>query len=194
MKRHAHPSASAGILVLLFVLLAASPAFAQGYNLKAPFAVQPGLLTSVGQSADTEMVKVLLNRAKISFTIDGTAKAGGIPATAKTLVLAIGGSSKGLGAAGIAAEDEMARVKALIADARKKGMKVIGVHVGGEARRGELSDKFIQLAVPFCDYVVIVAEGNKDGLFTKLCGTRIPLDSVDKIALAGAPLAAAFLK
>jgi len=194
MKRHAPPSAAAGILVFLFALLVAMPAIAQGFNLKAPFAGQPGFLTSVGQSADTEMVKVLLSRAKISFTIDGTAKAGGIPAAAKTLVLAIGGSSKGLGAAGIAAEDELDRVKALIADARKKGMKVIGVHVGGEARRGELSDKFIQLAVPLCDYVVIVAEGNKDGLFTKLCGTRIPLDTVDKIALAGAPLAAAFLK
>lgn len=194
MKRHSPISAAAGVFVLLFALLPVLPTFAQGYTLKAPFAGQPGFLTSVGQSADTEMVKVLLNRAKISFTIDGTAKAGGIPATAKTLVLAIGGSSKGLGAAGIAAEDEMARVKALIADARKKGMKVIGVHVGGEARRGELSDKFIQLAVPFCDYVVIVAEGNKDGLFSKLCGTKIPLDSVDKIALAGAPLAAAFLK
>ena len=194
MKRHAPPSAAAGIFIFLFSLLVALPAFAQGLNLKAPFAGQPGFLTSVGQSADTEMVKVLLTRAKISFTIDGTAKAGGIPASAKTLVLAIGGSSKGLGAAGIAAEDELDRVKALITDARKKGMKVIGIHVGGEARRGELSDKFIQLAVPLCDYVVIVAEGNKDGLFTKLCGTRILLDTVDKIALAGAPLAAAFLK
>ncbi len=194
MKRHSSQFAAKSFLVLVFALLLAMPALAQGFNLKAPFADQPALLTSVGQSADTEMVKVLLNRAKISFTIDGVAKAGGIPASAKTLVLAIGGSSKGLGAAGIAAEDELARVKALVADARKKGLKVIGVHVGGEARRGELSDKFIQLAVPLCDYVVIVAEGNKDGIFTKLCGSKIPLDSVDKIALAGAPLAAAFIK
>jgi len=170
------------------------PLFAQGYNLKAPFAAQPALLTSVGQSADVEMVKVLLTRAKISFTLDGQVKAESIPAGAKTLILAIGGSSKGLGAAGIAPEAELERVKALIADARKKGMKIIGAHVGGEARRGELSDKFIQLAVPLCDYVVIVAEGNSDGLFTKLCGSKIPLDAVDKIAKVGIPLAAAFLK
>jgi hypothetical protein len=203
MKRQTHINLGKAIpdiiarscfLVLFIALALAGSVFAQSYKLKAPFATQPVLLTSVGQSADVEMVKVLLNRSKIAFTINAQAKAGEIPGDAKTLILAIGGSSKGLGAAGIAAEAEMERVKVLVADARKKGMKIIGVHVGGEARRGELSDKFIQLAVPLCDYVVIVAEGNKDGLFTKLCGTKIPLDAVDKIALAGAPLAAAFLK
>ncbi len=182
------------LFICLAIIAVSVPVMAQGYKLKAPFAAQPALLTSVGQSADVEMVKVLLTRAKIAFTINSQAKAGDIPDGTKTLVLTIGGSSKGLGAAGIAAEDEMDRVKELIAEARKKGIKVIGAHVGGEARRGELSDKFIQLALPLCDYVVIVAEGNKDGLFTKLCGTKIPLDAVDKIALAGAPLAAAFLK
>lgn len=194
MKRRERILVKTGLLALLLIHVLAGQVFAQSYKLKAPFASQPALLTSVGQSADVEMVKVLLTRAKMAFTINAQVKAGGIPGDAKTLILAIGGSSKGLGAAGIAAEDEMERVKALVADARKKGMKVIGVHVGGEARRGELSDKFIQLAVPLCDYVVIVAEGNKDGLFTRLCGTKIPLDAVDKIALAGAPLAAAFLK
>jgi len=179
---------------LLLALAVSVPLFAQSYNLKAPFASQPALLTSVGQSADVEMVKVLLTRAKISFTLDGKVKADGLPVGAKTLILAIGGSSKGLGAAGIAPETELERVKALITEARKKGMKIIGAHVGGEARRGELSDKFIQLAVPLCDYVVIVAEGNADGLFTKLCGSKIPLDAVDKIAKVGIPLAAAFLK
>lgn len=181
-----------GIAIAIVVLGAAVPAFAQGYNLKAPFASQPVLLTSVGQSADVEMVKVLLTRGKIAFTLNAQVKADGIPVGAKTLVLAIGGSSKGLGAAGIPEEAEMDRVKALVAEARKKGMKVIGAHIGGLARRGELSDKFIKLAVPLCDYVVVVAEGNEDGLFNKLCGGKIPLDSVDKIAKAIDPLTKAF--
>lgn len=109
-------------------------------------------------------------------------------------MLAIGGSSKGLGAAGISAEAELERTKALLAEAKRLGMKIIGVHVGGEARRGELSDKFIVAALPSCDYVVIVADGDKDGLFAKLCGSKIPLDKVDKISKAGVPIAAAFVK
>lgn len=192
MKRTA-PRTFAAIAALMTVLAAAAPLAAQS-ALKAPFAPQPALLTSVGQSADTEMVKVLLNRSKIAFTLDAQVKAQGLASSnAKTLVLAIGGSSKGLGAAGISAESELERTKALITEAKKRGMKIIGVHVGGEARRGELSDKFIVASVPFCDYIVIVAEGDKDGLITKLAG-KIPMDKTDKIAQAGAPLAAAFIK
>jgi hypothetical protein len=182
-------------LSLLALILGASPATAQNLSLKAPFAPKPVLLTSVGQSADVEMVKVLLNRSKVAFTLDGAIKPASIAAVqAKTLVLAIGGSSKGLGAAGISADAELERTKAVIAEARRLGMKIIGVHVGGEARRGELSDKFIHASVPFCDYVIVVSEGNQDGLFDKLCGSKIPLDKVGKIAEVGVPLAAAFLK
>jgi len=108
-------------------------------------------------------------------------------------VLAIGGSTKGLGAAGVSAPVELERAKAVIAEARKLGMKIIGIHVGGGARRGELSDKFIVAAVPQCDYMIVVAEGNRDNLFSKLCGTRITLDTVDKITKAGEPLAKAFI-
>ncbi|HRY71907.1 MAG TPA: DUF6305 family protein [Spirochaetia bacterium] len=178
-----------------FVLLAAVAAGAQSWSLKAPIAQKPAFLTSIGQSADIEMVKVLLDRNGIPFKADEGVAAKALAATgAKTLVLAIGGSSKGLGAAGISAEAELERTKALLAEAKRLGMKIIGVHVGGEARRGELSDKFIVAALPSCDYVVIVADGDKDGLFAKLCGSKIPLDKVDKISKAGVPIAAAFVK
>lgn len=187
--------------IACFALLAfAVPAFAQiaapapASTLKAPIAAQPALLTSIGQSADVEMVKVLMTRAKITFTLDGQIKADKLKASgAKTLVLAIGGSSKGLGAAGISAEAEIDRARAVIAEAKKLGMKIIGLHVGGEGRRGELSDKFIVASLAFCDYVIVVSEGDKDGLFEKLCG-KIPLDKIEKISGGTASLAAAFLK
>ena len=185
------------LLVVLALASALAPALwaqAPAYNLKSPIASKPVFLTSVGQSADVEMVKVLLDRSKIPFKADAQAKPAALAASgAKTLVIAIGGSSKGLGAAGISAEAELERSKAVIAEARRLGMKVIGLHVGGEARRGELSDKFIAAAVPSCDYFIVVAEGNKDNLFTKLCAAaKIPLDAVDKISKAGDPLAKAF--
>ena len=107
-------------------------------------------------------------------------------------LIMLGGSSKGLGAAGISAQAEIDRTKALIAEAKKQGMKIIGLHIGGEGRRGELSDKFLVDTVPACDYVIVVAEGNKDNLFTKLTGGKIPLDSVEKISKVGEPLAKAF--
>jgi hypothetical protein len=179
---------------LLPVALVCCAAAAQSFNLKAPIATKPAFLTSVGQSADVEMVKVLMDRSGIPYTADVKVQAAALaPSGAKTLVLAIGGSTKGLGAAGISADAELARAKAVIAEARKLGMKIIGLHVGGEARRGELSDKFVVAAAPLCDYMIVVAEGNKDGLFTKLCA-KIPMDTVDKITKAGDPLAKAFIK
>jgi len=159
----------------------------------AAFAEKPALLTSIGQSADIEMIKVLLNRSKIPFSTDALVKAAGLPGGAKTLILAVGGSSKGLGAAGISSDAEVARAKALIKRAQELGMKIIAVHVGGEGRRGTLSDAFIELCVPASDYVIVVEDGDKDGLFTKLAGTaKIPMVKVAKIAAAGAPLADAF--
>ena len=139
------------------------------------------------------MVKVLLRRGKIDFTADSLVKAGALSGGTKTLILAVGGSSKGLGAAGVSSDAEMERSKALIKRAKELGMKIITVHVGGEARRGTLSDAFISLCIPASDYVIVVQDGDKDGLFTKLAGKAgIPVVKVEKIAAVSAPLAAAF--
>jgi hypothetical protein len=183
-------------VVFAAILMAAVSAPLFAYNLKAPIASPPVLLTSIGQSADVEMARALMNRLKLGYTQDNLIKAQGLAAAnAKTLVVVIGGSSKGLGAAGISADAELERTKALLAEAKKRGMKIIGMHIGGEARRGELSDRFINAAVPMCDYVIVVEEGNGDGLFTRLCASsKIPLDVVQKISQVGEPLAAAFIK
>jgi len=179
---------------LLPAALVCCAASAQAFNLKAPIASKPAFLTSAGQSADVEMVKVLLDRSGIPYKADATAQAAALAASgAKSLVLAIGGSPKGLDSAGISADAELARSMAVIAEARKLGMKIIGLHVGGEARRSELSDRFAVAVTPLCDYVIVVAEGNKDGLFTRLCA-RTTLDAVDKVTKAGEPLAKAFVK
>lgn len=173
--------------------LACGLALGQSSALKGPIAQKPALLTSVGQSADHEMVEVLLERAAVAYKTVVQAKSGDLATSgAKTLILVVGGSTKGLGAAGISADAEIARAKAVIAEAKRLGMTIIGLHIGGEARRGELSDKFIEAAIPSCHYVVVVSEGNKDGFFDRLCAGKIPLDKVDRMAKAVEPLQKAF--
>jgi hypothetical protein len=181
-------------LLASFALLAfAGGAWAQPYALKAPIAAKPAFLSTVGQSADIEMVKVLLDRSGVPHTDNAQATAGDLaPSGAKTLVLVLGGSTKGLGAAGISADAELERARLLIAQARKLGMAIIGVHVGGEARRGQLSDRFIQAAVPACEYLVVVADGDKDGFISRLAGPSIPVDKVERMAKAVEPLQKAF--
>jgi len=157
--------------------------------LAAPIAEQPAYLTSIGQSADVQMVKTLLTRADIKFDFNSIVEADGI--SGKTLVLAVGGSSKGLGAAGIKAEDELVRAAEIVKKAKEQNMVIISVHVGGEARRGELSDKFINEVVPYSDYIIVVKDGNKDGFFEKLA-KGVPMDTVEKITAVVDPLKAAF--
>ena len=181
------------VSIVAIVIFAAASVWGQSSALKAPIAEKPAFVTTVGQTADIEMVKVLLERAAVPHKADAQAKAGSLAASgAKTLVLVLGGSTKGLGAAGISPEVELERAKALLAEARKLGMTVLGLHVGGEARRGQLSDRFIEAAIPACHYVVVVADGDKDGFITRLCGAKIPLDKVERIARAVEPLKRAF--
>lgn len=161
-------------------------------GLEKAIAEQPAMLTAVGQSADAQMVKALMDKAEITYEFNTVVKADELKDT-KTLILAVGGSSKGLGAAGIDAEDELKRTEEIINKAKENNVTIIAVHIGGEARRGELSDKFIRASVPKADYTIIVEGGNKDGLFTEMVSqSGIPMDSVKTIAEVVEPLKKAF--
>lgn len=161
-------------------------------GLEAAIAEQPVLLTSVGQSADVDMVKVLLEKAEITPTMNKLATSADLGDN-KTLVLAVGGSSKGLGAAGIDANQELERVKELVDAADAAGMTIIALHVGGEARRGDLSDKFVAPSFEKADYAIIVADGDKDGMMAGLASQKgIPMDVVASMGEATTPLKAAF--
>ncbi len=178
------------ILVAALAAAALGSAFAQKTT---AFADKPALLTAIGQSADFEMVKVLLTRNNIPFKADNLVKAEGLDGTAKTLVLVVGASTKGLGAAGISADAEIARTKALLKRAKELGMSVITLHVGGASRRGALSDSLIEPCMAVSDYAIVVEGSDQDGLFTKLAEkAKIALAKVARVSLAGAPLAAAF--
>ena len=122
----------------------------------------PIILTSVGQSADVNVVQTLLKKCEIDSDLNATVTADDM-GSYKTLVLAIGGSSKGLGAAGVDENQELDRVKSVIAKAEEQGMTIIALHIGGSARRGTLSDKFIPDALAAADAAIIVSEGDSDG-------------------------------
>ena len=161
-------------------------------GLKEAIAEQPVLLTSVGQSADYEMVKTMLEKNNITYAKEGLATSENI-GDAKTLILAVGGSSKGLGAAGIDADGELARVKELVDAADAKGLTIIALHIGGEARRGDLSDKFIAPSFEKADYAIVVKAGDKDGMMAGLAsGAGIPIDLVEGMADVVPKLGAAF--
>ena len=151
----------------------------------------PVLVTSFGQSTDGSMIEQVMKRLKtVSYSYNPTATGADLDGV-KTVVIAVGNSTKGLGAAGISQEQETARAKEFMAAVEKKGVKVILCHIGGATRRGSLSDAFADMVLPLSSYMVVKEDGNEDSKFTSyaslnsipitlVCGSK---DTVDAFRL-----------
>lgn len=145
-----------------------------------PKAELPLLITSAGQSPDLYQIYILCKRTKIEGTSRTSATVEDME-NIKTIIFAMGGSTKGLGAAGIDEDQELARIESLLDKAEKEEILIIGIHIGGVGRRGALSMKFIEPVSRRSDYLVVTKEGNKDGYFTDLGKElKIPLTVVEQ--------------
>ena len=161
-------------------------------GLTEAIAEYPALVTSGGQSADYQMIATVMEKQGMEFTTNNLATSADL-GDAKTLIVVVGGSSKGLGAAGIDADGELERLDELMTAAKDAGLSIIAMHTGGEARRGDLSDKFITPVFNMADYAIVVSSGDSDGMMNDLCaGNGIPMDKIDSISDVVTILPAAF--
>jgi hypothetical protein len=143
---------------------------------------QPLLLTSAGQNAEVQIAAVLAKRAGLNYTLSKFATGADLN-NMKTLVLVLGTSLKGLGAAGLDLDKERQRISALIAAAQKGQIPLLCLHLGGEVRRGPQTDELISEILPMARMAIVVKSGNADGIFTKICQAKnIPLIEVEKTA------------
>jgi len=121
------------------------------------------LITSVGQSPDARMVNVLATKYQLKVDYQQLAQPDIINK-----------------------EEELARASALIKEIKVRGVKLLVMHIGGEARRGVLSDSFVNEVVPYANHLIIVESGNKDNYFTNISKEKeIPLEVVGKILETG---------
>ena len=171
---------------------AASAGAAEAAGLTEAFAESPILVTSGGQSADYQMIATVMGKVGMDYEVSNLATSADL-GDAKTLIVVVGGSSKGLGAAGIDADGELARLAELIDGAKSAGLSVIAMHTGGEARRGDLSDKFITPIFEKADYAIVVTAGDEDGMMAGICASKgIPMDAIASISEVTTVLPAAF--
>jgi len=204
---HAHKSAAAVFAAALLALAwsaapcaraastsASAPASASAQAREAK-AETPILVTSCGQSLGPSTIKVALQRLKLDYVVDTLATPATLQAKAKagapyrTVIITMGASLKGMGTAGIAIDDELDRAAALIAEARKEGVTVIGAHVEGLKRRaqgaaaGDTTDEqSIDAVAPNSDILLVWHEGNSDGRFTTISqAKKIPLLEFEKL-------------
>jgi hypothetical protein len=91
----------------------------------------------------------------------------------KVLVITTGTSLKGMGAAGVDVDSEVARCLALIEEAKKQGIIVIVAQIEGIGRRvDEYDEQSITSMSPLADFLITRADINGDGYFTTLAAEK----------------------
>lgn len=187
-------------IILIFVFIISSISTI-GYSFEQPIPKPelPILITSCGQSPGATMLKVIISRLKLQhepevYELNALASAEDLIAQKetgdpfKTLIIVMGASLKGMGAAGISIDDELARTSALIEKAREQGITLVGAHIEGIKRRAqgaEVGDNTDELSIdavaPFVDLLIINIEGNEDNRFTNIAQEKnIPMIEVEK--------------
>ena len=205
MKYIAAKSTFVLLAVLGGLLISAPASSGQG---AAPKASPPVLVTSCGQSQGPAMLNVILRKVIVGYKdvvrvppivihepigvvyeILPLATPEDLKATGcKTLIVTMGSSLKGMGAAGISIDDELKRIAEVIDAAHKAKITVIGAHIEGMKRRAQGADagdttdeQSIDAVAPHSDLLLIIKDGDSDGRFTAISqGKKIPMVLAEK--------------
>lgn len=154
----------------------------------------PVMITSVGQSPDAFTIKVLADRAKLEYKYNPLVNPEELTGV-RSLILAVGASMKGFGAAGVNLDTELARGQRLAEAAKKAKITLIVAHIGGEDRREPMSNRLLSAIAPRADLLLVWEEGDKDKFFTKLASERkIPITLIGQVTELPAVLKKTFTK
>ena len=174
-KRH-------GWIIALALIIAAGsvPTERHGAAAQSSTFESPAFIASVGQSAGAQQARVLADRAGLEFTFEARPAPEQLEGH-RTLIVVLGASTKGLGAAGVDIDAEIAWATGLFEKARELGMSIVAMHIEGGTRRGPSSDRVNTTFAPMVDHLIIKgsapgqewaeaeeADGNADGLFTTI--------------------------
>lgn len=144
---------------------AAASSLPPAYQEEAGFGMeQPVFVTSLGQSADLLMLTAILGRLDITCTSNAMAVPDDL-GEARTVILVVGASSKGLAASEMALEDEQARAEKWATALEMGDRQVVVAYLGGSARRDDPTMSLVQLILPSADALLVVSEGDTDHYF-----------------------------
>lgn len=171
-----------GWIFALALIVVVSPVLTKERGVAAQSSTfeQPAFIASVGQSAGAQQARVLAMRAGLEFTFEAR-PAPEMLEGHETLIVVLGASTKGLGAAGVDMDAEIAWATGLFEKARELGMSIVAMHIEGGTRRGPSSDRVNTIFAPLVDHLIVKgaapgqewaeaeeANGNADGLFTNI--------------------------
>ncbi|HCZ05537.1 MAG: hypothetical protein PWP37_625 [Thermotogota bacterium] len=169
-------------LLMVVLLILGNLLFADSTPTQLPVLEAPVLIVSAGQSPGALQFSVVAKMAKLPHQFEKLLKAEDFdPTKYKTLVLVVGASSKGLGAAGIDIEEEVKRVIALAEKAKANKIPVVICHLEGGTRRGPMSDRILDALAPYASIFLVKTDSDKDGKFKTLSeNLKVPIVYFEK--------------
>ena len=172
--------------ILLTLALAASlaqAAIAQEFDIpeNLPELKAPIIVTTCGQSSGALMVKLICDLEEVGIPCEQIdlltadeleaecSDIAGIAESSGVLFVTTGTSLKGMGAAGVDIDSEVARCVALVEAAKGFGLLVVVGQIEGPSRRvDEYDEQSIAAMSPLADLLITRADVNEDGYFTTL--------------------------
>lgn len=161
----------------------------------------PLLITNAGQGPGAKMSRLLLQRTGVVTDFDYLAEPQPADLKAKpykTMMVVMGSTAKGLGASGITIDQEIERLTAMMAEAKKLKIQIVAVLLEGKARRGKpggSDERCIDAIAPLANYLVIKKDGNEDGRFDVIAKkSGAPLTIIDDAVDFGEVVKAMYAK
>lgn len=172
------------ILATLSVSAFAAVSGAEGKTYQAPF-----LITNAGQGPGGKMARLLTSRSKVveldkDFFYNAEPQEKDLDEKPYScLVVVVGSTDKGLGASGITIDDEMERLDRMVKHAKEINLPIVAVLLEKDKRSDiptNANERCIDAIFPHAEWMIVVAESNADGRFTKLSEEHnIPLTILD---------------
>jgi hypothetical protein len=155
--------------IIVFLLIAFFAALGFSNDEEGLTFEEPVLITSGGQSPGALQMMVLAKTGGLDYEFEKD-----IQATAEdiekfyTVIIVVGASGKGLGAAGIDVDTEIERLVKLAQTSKELGKKIILAQIEGATRRGASSDKITDSLIEFTDFLLIKEDANEDEKFSTI--------------------------
>lgn len=150
----------------------------------------PMLITNAGQGPGGKMARLLTTQTKTFklnsdfFYVSEPQKADLEARPYSSLFVVIGSTDKGLGASGITIDQEIARLEKMVGWAKELNIPMVGVLLEKDKRQPGIptnaNERCIDTIAPYCQWLIVVKDGNKDGRFTEISKKyNIPLTILD---------------
>lgn len=174
------------LLSTVFVLALAGLASAAVTGAPPVKGSTPLLITNAGQGPGAKMSRLLVQRTGVVTDLEYAAepKVADLQKKAyKTMFVVMGSTAKGLGASGVTIDQEIDRLNAMMAEARKQKVQIVAILLEGKTRRGKpggADERCIDAIAPLANYLVVLKDGNEDGRFDAIAKkSGAPLTLID---------------